>query len=161
MSRSSRCIHASGFVCFFRFLEINDKSDELRLISFGFFFLVRLWHQLTKKLFEFFDVPAARPYRVDVFERFVRDFESKINQLRLAEMGVKVAKDIDSAFFFFLPCTIRGLSLTCDLYFFVFVLFLFCRSSNPLDVPHVPRLKDRHESVERGACVVACFDCAC
>jgi 26S proteasome regulatory subunit N9 len=33
-----------------------------------------------------------------VFERFVRDFETKINQLRLAEMGVKVAKDIDSVF---------------------------------------------------------------
>lgn len=33
---------------------------------------------------------------MDVFERFVRDFESKINQLRLVEMGVKVSKDIDS-----------------------------------------------------------------
>lgn len=58
--------------------------------------LNRLWHQLTQKLFQFFDQPLARPFRVDVFERFVRDFESKINQLRLAEMGVKVAKDIDS-----------------------------------------------------------------
>jgi 26S proteasome regulatory subunit N9 len=47
-------------------------------------------------LFQFFDHPAAAPYRVDVFERFVRDFESKLNQLRLAELGVKVAKDIDS-----------------------------------------------------------------
>jgi 26S proteasome regulatory subunit N9 len=56
----------------------------------------RLWHQLTKKLFEFFDHPRARPYRVEVFQRFVRDFETKINQLRLSEMGVKVAKDIDS-----------------------------------------------------------------
>jgi 26S proteasome regulatory subunit N9 len=50
------------------------------------------------KLVEFFDDPLAKPYRVDVFERFVRDFESKINQLRLVEMGVKVSKDIDSAF---------------------------------------------------------------
>jgi len=33
---------------------------------------------------------------VEVFQRFVRDFETKINQLRLSEMGVKVAKDIDS-----------------------------------------------------------------
>jgi len=69
---------------------------EKRLSIFQIF--VRLWHQLTKKLFEFFDFPAALPYRVDVFERFVRDFESKINKLRLAEMGVKVAKDIDSAY---------------------------------------------------------------
>lgn len=33
---------------------------------------------------------------MEVFQRFVRDFETKINQLRLSEMGVKVAKDIDS-----------------------------------------------------------------
>ena len=71
---------------------------EKRLRVFLFIFSFRLWHQLTKKLFEFFDFPAALPYRVDVFERFVRDFENKINKLRLAEMGVKVAKDIDSAF---------------------------------------------------------------
>ena len=36
------------------------------------------------------------PYRVDTFERFVRDFERKINQLRLVEMATKVSKDIDS-----------------------------------------------------------------
>jgi len=35
---------------------------------------------------------------VDVFEGFVCDFKSKINQLRLAEMGVKVAKEIDSMY---------------------------------------------------------------
>ena len=56
----------------------------------------RLWHQLTQKLFEFFAHSASQPYRVDVFERFVRDFEGKLNQLRLVEMGVKVSKDIDS-----------------------------------------------------------------
>ena len=58
--------------------------------------IYRLWHQLTKKLFEFFEHPLVLPYRVDTFERFVRDFERKINQLRLVEMGTKVSKDIDS-----------------------------------------------------------------
>jgi len=62
--------------------------------------IYRLWHQLTKKLSEFFEHPLARPYRVDTFERFVRDFEGKINQLRLVEMGTKVSKDIDSMFIF-------------------------------------------------------------
>ncbi|KAF8073469.1 hypothetical protein FPV67DRAFT_1410368 [Lyophyllum atratum] len=56
----------------------------------------KLWHQLTLKLLEFFDDPQSKPYRVDVFERFVRDFESKINQLRLVEMAVKVSKEIDN-----------------------------------------------------------------
>lgn len=36
---------------------------------------------------------------MDTFERFVRDFEGKINQLKLVEMGVKVVKDIDSTLF--------------------------------------------------------------
>ncbi|OAX34906.1 hypothetical protein K503DRAFT_411159 [Rhizopogon vinicolor AM-OR11-026] len=56
----------------------------------------KLWHQLTLKLYEFFDHPLSRPYRVDVFERFVRDFESKLNQLKLVEMGTKVSKEIDN-----------------------------------------------------------------
>lgn len=60
---------------------------------------IRLWHQLTQKLTEFFDEPLSRPYRVDVFDRFVLDFETKLNQLRLVEMGVKVAREIDSALF--------------------------------------------------------------
>ncbi|KAK0216544.1 hypothetical protein EDD85DRAFT_894700 [Armillaria nabsnona] len=56
----------------------------------------KLWHQLTLKLFQFFDHPASKPFRVHVFEQFVRDFEGKINQLRLVEMGVKVSKEIDN-----------------------------------------------------------------
>ncbi|PSR71632.1 hypothetical protein PHLCEN_2v12485 [Hermanssonia centrifuga] len=56
----------------------------------------KLWHQLTTKLAEFFDHPLSRSYRVDVFDRFVRDFETKLNQLKLVEMGVKVSKEIDN-----------------------------------------------------------------
>ncbi|KAL5478831.1 RPN9 [Sanghuangporus weigelae] len=56
----------------------------------------KLWHQLTLKLFEFFRHELSRPYRVDVFEKFVRDFEERLNQLRLVEMGVIVSKEIDN-----------------------------------------------------------------
>lgn len=31
-----------------------------------------------------------------MFDKFVRDFESRLNQLRLVEMGVKVSKELDS-----------------------------------------------------------------
>lgn len=113
-------------------------------------FTCRLWHQLTKKLFEFFDVPAARPFRVDVFERFVRDFESKINQLRLAEMGVKVARDIDSMCLPFSSLVLVNL-----------IYYLFCRSSNPPDIPHIPRLTHRHQIIERGPRVAPRLDRAC
>ncbi|TCD62542.1 26S proteasome regulatory subunit [Steccherinum ochraceum] len=56
----------------------------------------KLWHQITLKLFEFFDHPQSKPYRVDVYDKFVRDFEGKLNQLKLVEMGVKVSKEIDN-----------------------------------------------------------------
>ncbi|KAH8822798.1 hypothetical protein DL96DRAFT_1714263 [Flagelloscypha sp. PMI_526] len=56
----------------------------------------KLWHQLTKTLFAFMDVPEAKPFRIDTFSGFVRDFESKINQLRLVELAVKIHKDIDN-----------------------------------------------------------------
>ncbi|KAH8101243.1 hypothetical protein BXZ70DRAFT_935119 [Cristinia sonorae] len=56
----------------------------------------KLWHQITIKLFEFFDHPESKPYRVDVYVKFVRDFEGRLNQLKLVEMGVKVAKEIDN-----------------------------------------------------------------
>ncbi|KAF8630079.1 hypothetical protein AX17_005477 [Amanita inopinata Kibby_2008] len=64
--------------------------------SFRTLYTRKLWHQLTQKLSEFFSHPSSQPYRVDVFERFVRDFEGRINQLRLVEMGVKVSRDIDN-----------------------------------------------------------------
>ncbi|KAI0297985.1 hypothetical protein BC826DRAFT_1000114 [Russula brevipes] len=56
----------------------------------------KLWHQLTQKVDEFFDYPLAKPYRVDVYTRFVRDFEERLNPLRLAEMGIKISQDIDN-----------------------------------------------------------------
>ncbi|KIK98362.1 hypothetical protein PAXRUDRAFT_31209 [Paxillus rubicundulus Ve08.2h10] len=56
----------------------------------------KLWHQLTLKLFEFFDHPLSKPFRVVVFQQFVRDFGSKMNQQRLVELGTKVSKEIDN-----------------------------------------------------------------
>jgi 26S proteasome regulatory subunit N9 len=50
------------------------------------------------KLIEFFDHPSSGPYQVDIYDRFVRDFETRLNQLRLVEMGVKVSREIDSAY---------------------------------------------------------------
>ncbi|KAH9916410.1 uncharacterized protein BXZ73DRAFT_105848 [Epithele typhae] len=73
-------------------LAISETPQELHL----FFDLSGHCTALTNKLFEFFDHPLTRAYRVDVFNKFVRDFESKLNQLRLVEMGVKVSREIDN-----------------------------------------------------------------
>ena len=40
---------------------------------------------------DFFDHPLSKPYRVDVFERFVREFETRMNRLSLVQMGAKVS----------------------------------------------------------------------
>ncbi|KIJ64357.1 hypothetical protein HYDPIDRAFT_90849 [Hydnomerulius pinastri MD-312] len=64
--------------------------------AFNNLYTRKLWHQLTLKLFEFFDHPLSKPFRVDVFQHFVRDFESKMNQQRLVEMGTRVSKEIDN-----------------------------------------------------------------
>ena len=109
----------------------------------------RLWHQLTQKLFQFFEHPLARPYRVDVFERFVRDFEGKINQLKLVEMGVKVSKDIDSTFSpSFRP---YKLLLTATPY----------RPPSPLNLPNLPSLTHRHSKVARSTRSSAGYHRAC
>ncbi|QRW01967.1 26S proteasome regulatory subunit rpn9 [Ceratobasidium sp. AG-Ba] len=54
----------------------------------------KLWHQLTLVLFEFLEHPQG-PYQVDLFTKFVRDFEDKMNQLQLVSMGVQVSKQLD------------------------------------------------------------------
>ncbi|KAI9509911.1 hypothetical protein F5148DRAFT_977570 [Russula earlei] len=64
--------------------------------SFQNLYSRKLWHQLTQRVDEFFDHPLANPYRVDVYTRFVRDFEERLNPLRLAEMGIKISQDIDN-----------------------------------------------------------------
>jgi len=55
----------------------------------------KLWHQLTLTLFEFLDHPQSGPFQVDLFTKFVRDFEDKLNQLKLVSMGVRVSKQLD------------------------------------------------------------------
>ncbi|CAE6531428.1 unnamed protein product [Rhizoctonia solani] len=55
----------------------------------------KLWHQLTLALFEFLQHPNSGPFQVDLFTKFVRDFEDKLNQLKLVSMGVHVSKQLD------------------------------------------------------------------
>lgn len=56
--------------------------------------LRRLWHQLTLAIFEFLESPGSKPYQLDLFNNFVSDFQGKLDKLRLAQIGVKVSKEI-------------------------------------------------------------------
>ncbi|KAF8332023.1 uncharacterized protein EI90DRAFT_2972088 [Cantharellus anzutake] len=55
----------------------------------------KLWHQLTLTLEDFLNQPASAPYQIDLFNNFVRDFESKLNQLRLVQIAVKSSKQFE------------------------------------------------------------------
>ncbi|KAG9018861.1 26S proteasome regulatory subunit [Tulasnella sp. 427] len=54
----------------------------------------KLWHQLTLAIFEFLDHPLSPPFQVDFFENFVREFEAKLNALKLVEIGVRISKQL-------------------------------------------------------------------
>ncbi|KAI9144062.1 hypothetical protein BKA69DRAFT_1058022 [Paraphysoderma sedebokerense] len=53
----------------------------------------KLWHQLTLAIESFLAHPQSGPYLIPLYKNFVKDFESKLNQLRLvAGLGVLGAR---------------------------------------------------------------------
>ncbi|CBQ71239.1 related to 26S proteasome regulatory particle chain RPN9 [Sporisorium reilianum SRZ2] len=54
----------------------------------------KLWYQLTLTVEEFLNHPDSQkpPIQIELYDKFVRRFSSKINQLQLAAIGVKVAR---------------------------------------------------------------------
>ncbi|GAA5903074.1 proteasome regulatory particle lid subunit RPN9 [Sporobolomyces salmoneus] len=60
--------------------------------AFERFYSNRLWYQLTATLESFFSVPSSAPFRIDLYESFIKDFQSKLDQLKLAGIVVTVAR---------------------------------------------------------------------
>lgn len=58
----------------------------------------RLWHQLTLTLEEFYRHPDSPPYHFDIFNNFIHEFESKLNQLKLVELGVRAGQQLESKY---------------------------------------------------------------
>ena len=52
----------------------------------------RLWYQLTATIESFFSAPASAPFRIDLYESFIKDFANKLDQLKLAAIAVTVAR---------------------------------------------------------------------
>ena len=99
--RKGTLIHTTGPPSLFRGIQEPLHTQVMRTCLLSVAALIqtgRLWHQLTLKLSEFFDHPLSKPCRVVVFQQFVRDFESKLNQQKLVELGTRVSKEIASAF---------------------------------------------------------------
>ncbi|TIB78820.1 hypothetical protein E3Q23_00561 [Wallemia mellicola] len=54
----------------------------------------RLYHQLTKTLQEIIQKDDISKYLVDLWNNFISTFKDKLNQLRLVEIGVRVAQEM-------------------------------------------------------------------
>ncbi|KAG1449453.1 hypothetical protein G6F56_008637 [Rhizopus delemar] len=51
----------------------------------------KLWHQLTLQILEFFKEPGSDPFKVPVFQKFVAEWEDKVNKLSLVTMAQQAA----------------------------------------------------------------------
>ncbi|GAA6001587.1 proteasome regulatory particle lid subunit RPN9 [Rhodotorula paludigena] len=75
-------------------LTSPQLPDELKPFYHAFerFYANRLWFQLTRSIEAFFAVPSSAPFRIDLYDSFIRDFASKLDQLKLASIAVSVAR---------------------------------------------------------------------
>ncbi|CAG2107229.1 unnamed protein product [Medioppia subpectinata] len=75
----------------------QQKADNAATIewwtSFEELYTKRLWHQLTKKVYDFI-ITARFPSLVEFYDNFIADFETKINGLTLIEMCGHVIQQI-------------------------------------------------------------------
>ncbi len=55
----------------------------------------RLWYQLTSAIEAFLAVPQSGPYQIQLFQHFITDFATKLNQLKLVTIGITVARQFN------------------------------------------------------------------
>ncbi|KAL8278243.1 hypothetical protein RQP46_009416 [Phenoliferia psychrophenolica] len=60
--------------------------------AFSRFYENKLWFQLTTTIEAFLATPASGPFQIELYEQFIKDFASKLNQLKLASIGIAVAR---------------------------------------------------------------------
>ncbi|BGO95186.1 hypothetical protein NBRC10512_000969 [Rhodotorula toruloides] len=75
-------------------LTSPQLPDELKPFyqAFERFWSNRLWFQLTRTIESFFAVPSSAPYRIDLYESFIKDFALKLDPLKHASIAVAVAR---------------------------------------------------------------------
>ncbi|KAJ1801590.1 26S proteasome regulatory subunit [Coemansia sp. RSA 2399] len=56
----------------------------------------KLWHQLTKKVEEFINIPEAAPYRIGLYNEFVKDWQRHMNKVKLVLFALAAARRFDS-----------------------------------------------------------------
>ncbi|BGP11053.1 26S proteasome regulatory subunit [Rhodotorula toruloides] len=75
-------------------LTSPQLPDELKPFyqAFERFWSNRLWFQLTRTIESFFAGPSSAPYRIDLYESFIKDFALKLDPLKHASIAVAVAR---------------------------------------------------------------------
>jgi hypothetical protein len=67
---------------------LSDLQLSEKLLTIA----TRLWHQLTQKVLEFLKEPESGPHQIPLFQKFVVDWENKINKLSLVYIGLTTAQ---------------------------------------------------------------------
>ncbi|KAJ2752013.1 26S proteasome regulatory subunit [Coemansia aciculifera] len=56
----------------------------------------KIWHQLTKHVETFINLPEAAAYRVSIYTEFVRDWQKHMNKVKLVLFALAAARQFDS-----------------------------------------------------------------
>ncbi|KAI9500920.1 26S proteasome regulatory subunit [Coemansia spiralis] len=56
----------------------------------------KLWHQLTKKVEEFINIPEAAPYRIGLYNEFVKEWRKHMNKVKLVLFALAAARQFDN-----------------------------------------------------------------
>jgi hypothetical protein len=78
----------------------DDVPDDLQgyYLLFEDYWERRLWHELTNTLVEFFEKDESAPYRISLYNTFIKSFADKINRLKLVKLGLNTSSEYKSAF---------------------------------------------------------------
>lgn len=79
------------FFYFWRLLWKKVRGIVYTLFHCLYLVSYRLWHQLTLQILEFFKEPGSDPFKVSVFQKFVAEWEDKINKLSLVTIALQAA----------------------------------------------------------------------
>ncbi|KAH9821006.1 hypothetical protein DFH28DRAFT_951221 [Melampsora americana] len=73
---------------------VHQLPNELKptFESFLDLYQRKLWYQLTTSILEFLTLPQSFPFQISLYNGFIRDFENKINSLKLVEIAVTVSQ---------------------------------------------------------------------
>ncbi|KAJ1825841.1 26S proteasome regulatory subunit, partial [Coemansia sp. RSA 2703] len=57
----------------------------------------KIWHQLTEKVEKFINIPEAAPYRIGLYNEFIRDWQKHMNKVKLVLFALAAARQFDSS----------------------------------------------------------------